>query len=68
VFGLIRQESRFIGETALGVGASGLMQLMPATARWTARKLGLEYRPSMITDATFNLRGRGLPQAPAGRL
>ena len=23
------------------VGASGLMQLMPATARWTARKIGL---------------------------
>ena len=55
VLGLIRQESRFIGETRSGVGASGLMQLMPGTARWMARKLGLEYRPSLIADPAFNL-------------
>jgi soluble lytic murein transglycosylase len=42
VYGLIRQESRFIMDARSGVGASGLMQLMPATARWTARKIGLE--------------------------
>jgi soluble lytic murein transglycosylase len=56
VLGLIRQESRFIGETRSGVGASGLMQLMPGTARWMARKLGLEYRASMIGDPAFNLQ------------
>ena len=39
-----------------GVGASGLMQLMPATARWTAKKIGLPYSPSMITDRDTNLR------------
>jgi soluble lytic murein transglycosylase len=38
------------------VGASGLMQLMPATARWTAKKIGLDYRPEMITDRGVNLR------------
>ena len=32
------------------------MQLMPATARWTARKIDLPYRPSMITDPHVNLR------------
>jgi soluble lytic murein transglycosylase len=37
------------------VGASGLMQLMPATARWTARQIGLNYQPSMITDRDVNL-------------
>jgi soluble lytic murein transglycosylase len=55
LFGLIRQESRFISDARSGVGAQGLMQLMPATAKWTARKVGLEYRPQMITDRDTNL-------------
>ncbi len=42
VYGLIRQESRFVMDAHSGVGASGLMQVMPATARWTARKIGLQ--------------------------
>ncbi|WP_293764178.1 lytic transglycosylase domain-containing protein [uncultured Aquitalea sp.] len=41
VYGLIRQESRFIVVARSGVGASGLMQLMPATASWVAKKIGL---------------------------
>lgn len=41
VYGLIRQESRFVTDARSGVGAHGLMQVMPATARWTARKLGM---------------------------
>ena len=41
VYGLMRQESRFIMDARSGVGASGLMQIMPATARWTAKKIGL---------------------------
>ncbi len=41
VYGLIRQESRFIMDARSGVGASGLMQVMPATARWTANKMGM---------------------------
>ena len=56
VYGLIRQESRFILDARSHVGASGLMQLMPATARWTANKIGLNYRPEMITDRQTNLR------------
>ena len=32
------------------------MQLMPATARWTAKKIGLPYTPAMITDRDTNLR------------
>jgi soluble lytic murein transglycosylase len=56
VYGLIRQESRFILDARSGVGAAGLMQLMPATAKWTARKIGLPYSPALIADRDTNLR------------
>jgi soluble lytic murein transglycosylase len=56
MYGLIRQESRFIIDARSHVGASGLMQLMPATARWTARKIGLDYRNELIDDRAVNLR------------
>ena len=56
VYGLIRQESRFITDARSGVGASGLMQLMPATASWTAKQLGLAYGPQMINEREINLQ------------
>ncbi len=55
LYGLIRQESRFIADARSSVGASGLMQLMPATARWTAKKIGLAYRADMVVDRDTNL-------------
>jgi len=56
VYGLIRQESRFLMNARSGVGASGLMQVMPATARWTARKIGLaNFRPGQIYDRDTNI-------------
>ncbi|MEG0555952.1 MAG: transglycosylase SLT domain-containing protein [Comamonas sp.] len=56
VYGLIRQESRFIMDARSGVGASGLMQVMPATARWTAKKIGLsDFTPGMINDRDTNI-------------
>ncbi len=55
LYGLMRQESRFIMDARSGVGASGLMQIMPATAKWTAKKIGLDYKPSMIADRDINL-------------
>jgi soluble lytic murein transglycosylase len=38
------------------VGASGLMQVMPATAKWTAKKIGLTgFTPEQITDREVNV-------------
>lgn len=56
VYGLIRQESRFVVDARSGVGASGLMQVMPSTARWTAKRLGIPYTQESITDKTTNLK------------
>jgi soluble lytic murein transglycosylase len=42
VFGLVRQESRFIADAKSPAGATGLMQLLPSTARWVARKIGMK--------------------------
>jgi soluble lytic murein transglycosylase len=56
VYGLIRQESRFVTDARSGVGAAGLMQVMPATAKWTARKIGLTgFTPDQITDRDTNI-------------
>jgi soluble lytic murein transglycosylase len=56
VYGLIRQESRFVLDARSGVGASGLMQVMPATARWTARKLGIpRFTPDQLHDRDTNI-------------
>jgi soluble lytic murein transglycosylase len=68
VYGLIRQESRFIMDARSHVGASGLMQIMPATARWTARKIGLTAScpPCSATGHQHPDRHQ-LPQAGAGR-
>ena len=56
VFGLVRQESRFIADARSSAGAMGLMQLMPATAKWVAGKLGLKsYRQAIATDLDINI-------------
>jgi soluble lytic murein transglycosylase len=56
VYGLIRQESRFVMDARSHVGASGLMQVMPATARWTAKKIGLTtFTADQITDRDTNI-------------
>ncbi|HVE52079.1 MAG TPA: lytic transglycosylase domain-containing protein, partial [Ramlibacter sp.] len=56
VYGLIRQESRFVTDARSHVGASGLMQVMPATARWTARKLGMnDFNVSQLNERDINI-------------
>ncbi len=56
VYGLIRQESRFVSDARSGVGASGLMQVMPSTGKWVAEKIGLtDYAHDMLHDIRTNI-------------
>ena len=56
VYGLMRQESRFVSRAKSNVGAAGLMQVMPSTARWIARKIGMkDYRKNFIHEVDTNL-------------
>ena len=55
-YGLIRQESRFITDARSGVGASGLMQVMPATGKWVAAKIGMDnFAHTMLNDLRTNI-------------
>lgn len=56
VYGLMRQESRFVPATRSSAGAVGLMQVMPSTARFVAQKIGLTgYHSGEIESMDTNL-------------
>jgi soluble lytic murein transglycosylase len=56
IHALTRQESQFDTQAMSPVGARGLMQLMPATAREEAGKLGLPWDPARLTaDSGYNV-------------
>jgi soluble lytic murein transglycosylase len=57
VYGLMRQESRFVNVARSSVGASGLMQIMPATARWIAKRLGIKkFHPQEMREPAKNIQ------------
>jgi soluble lytic murein transglycosylase len=56
VLGVVRQESRFTHVARSGAGATGLMQLLPGTARWVARRIGYKnYSPRRVGEVETNV-------------
>ena len=55
-YGLMRQESRFNIGARSHVGAGGLMQIMPDTAKLVARQMGETYNPAALSDMNTNIR------------
>lgn len=55
-YGLMRQESRFVTNARSNVGAGGLMQIMPNTAKLVARQMGETYNPAALSDMNTNVR------------
>jgi soluble lytic murein transglycosylase len=56
VAALTRQESRFAPDVVSSAGAVGLMQLMPNTAKWVAKKLGRDYVRADLEDPELNAK------------
>ncbi len=56
IFALMRSESAFMEKVKSPAGALGLMQIMPATGRLTARKIGMKkFRTSDLLVAKKNI-------------
>jgi soluble lytic murein transglycosylase len=56
VLAITRQESGFDPNVRSGVGARGMMQLMPTTAAIVARKTGVGYSPGRLDEPDYNMR------------
>lgn len=57
VYGLMRQESRFMNIAKSSVGAAGLMQIMPATGRWIAQRLGIKgFNTKSLNEPETNIK------------
>ncbi|WP_416310545.1 transglycosylase SLT domain-containing protein [Pseudomonas sp. W03] len=68
VFAITRQESAFMSDARSGVGATGLMQLMPGTAKETAKRFGIPLaspQQLILPDVNIQLGAAYLSQVHA---
>ncbi|MCP5325598.1 MAG: transglycosylase SLT domain-containing protein [Oceanospirillaceae bacterium] len=56
IYAITRQESCFQADARSAVGATGLMQLMPATARMVSRQFQIPYKQQKLTEPDYNLQ------------
>jgi soluble lytic murein transglycosylase len=56
VLAITRQESGFDPNVRNPSGATGMMQLMPTTAKILARKVGVSFSPGQLYEADYNMR------------
>jgi soluble lytic murein transglycosylase len=56
VLSITRQESDFDPHVRSGVGARGMMQLMPSTAAIVARRIGVSYSSGRLDEPDYNMR------------
>ena len=57
ILAIIRQESEFDSRANSYVGAQGLMQIMPATGRLVAKKIGIAYSKALLKeDPNYNIK------------
>ncbi|MDB5471642.1 MAG: lytic transglycosylase [Caulobacter sp.] len=56
VLAIVRQESQFDPRVRSHADARGMMQLLPSTARATARQVGVEWQPDRLWEPEYNMR------------
>jgi soluble lytic murein transglycosylase len=57
VYAVARQESEFARQAASGMGAKGLMQVLPSTAQDAARRAGVPFSAArLVADPAFNVQ------------
>ncbi len=56
IYGIARQESAFMHDARSPVGATGLMQIMPSTAKSISRRMRIKYSSRRLVDPSYNIK------------